>query len=78
MSWQNAPVLRKLTATQLGGERGAQLWGVDIKGTLYSTYQAARGRDWTEWRGPGWYSKNFPPQVYELAKPRDIPARLRS
>ena len=67
MSWQNAPVLRKLTATQLGGERGAQLWGVDNKGTLYSTYQAARGRDWTEWRGPGWYSKNFPPQVYELA-----------
>ena len=67
MSWQNAPLLNKLTATQLGGERGAQLWGVDYKGTLYSTYQTKRGSDWSEWRGPGWYTKNYPAQVYELA-----------
>ncbi len=36
MSWNNAPLLTKLTASQRGGKRGAQLWGVDLKGTLHN------------------------------------------
>lgn len=67
MSWQNAPVLRKLTASQQGGNRGAQLWGVDIKGTLYTIYQKTPGGAWSDWMSSGWAEKNYPKQVYELA-----------
>lgn len=67
MSWHNAPTLRKLTASQQGGNRGAQLWGVDIKGSLYTTYQTTPGGDWSNWLGPDWNGKNFPKGVYELA-----------
>ena len=49
MSWQNAPVLRKLTASQQGGNRGAQLWGVDIQGTLHTIYQRTPGGAWSDW-----------------------------
>jgi hypothetical protein len=67
MSWQNAPVLRKLTASQQGGNRGAQLWGVDIKGTLYTIYQKTPGGDWSNWLGPDWNGPKYPKGVYELA-----------
>ena len=67
MSWHNAPPLNKLTATQLGGKRGAQLWGVDVKGTLYTSYQTSPGGGWSDWRGPGWNAKKDPGPVYELA-----------
>ena len=67
MSWNNAPVLRKLTASQQGGNRGAQIWGVDIKGTLYTTYQKTPGGTWSDWMSSGWAEKNYPKQVYELA-----------
>ena len=67
MSWHNAPVLVKLTACQQGGNRGAQLWGVDLKGTLYTTYQKTPGGVWSDWMSSGWAEKNYPKQVYELA-----------
>lgn len=67
MSWQNAPVLKKLTASQQGGNRGAQFWGVDIKGTLYTIYQKTPGGAWSNWMSSGWAEKNYPKQVYELA-----------
>lgn len=67
MSWHNGPLLNKLTATQLGGKRGAQLWGVDFKGTLYTSYQVSPGGGWSDWRGPGWNTRKDPGPVYELA-----------
>jgi hypothetical protein len=67
MSWQNAPTLNKLTASQQGGNRGAQLWGVDYKGTLYTIYQVTPGGGWSQWLGPNWAGSNYPKQVYELA-----------
>ena len=68
MSWQNPPaLLNKLTASQQGGNRGAQLWGVDIKGTLYTIYQTTPGGEWSNWKGPDWNGPNHPKQVYELA-----------
>ncbi|HEU4710355.1 MAG TPA: hypothetical protein VFS76_02260 [Pyrinomonadaceae bacterium] len=67
MSWHDAPVLRKLTACQQGGSHGAQLWGVDIKGTLFTTYQKTPGGVWSDWMSSGWTEKNYPKQVYELA-----------
>ncbi len=66
MSWQNAPVLVKLTASQQGGNRGAQFWGVDLKGTLYTIYQKTPGGAWTNWMSSGWTEKNYPKQVFEL------------
>lgn len=67
MSWNNAPTLNKLTASQQGGNRGAQLWGVDSRGKLYTTYQQTPGGEWSGWLGPDWAGPNYPKQVYELA-----------
>ena len=58
MSWHNAPDLEKLAATQLGGKYGAQLWGVDKNGTLYTTYQLSPGGNWSDWRGPAWNERS--------------------
>jgi hypothetical protein len=67
MAWQNAPTLTKLAASQQGGSRGAQLWGVDFKGTLYTIYQETPGGSWSGWLGPNWAGGGAPKQVYELA-----------
>jgi len=65
--WQNAPKLNKLTASQQGGSRGAQLWGVQYNGTLNTIYQETAGGSWSAWLGPGWAGAGYPSQVYELA-----------
>ena len=65
--WQNAPKLNKLTASQQGGNRGAQLWGVQYNGTLNTIYQETPGGSWSAWLGPGWAGAGYPTQVYELA-----------
>lgn len=67
MAWHNAPPLRKLTASQQGGKRGAQLWGVDYKGKLYTIYQKTPGGEWSDWVGQEWNPTGHPKQVYELA-----------
>ena len=68
MSWQNPPsALNKLTASQQGGNRGAQLWGVDVKGTLYTIYQETPGGQWSGWKGSDWNGAKRPKQIYELA-----------
>jgi len=54
MSWQNAPRLNKLTAAQNGGNRGAQLWGIDFKGQLYTIYQKTPGGEWSGWIKNDW------------------------
>jgi hypothetical protein len=65
--WQNAPELNKLTSSQQGGSRGAQLWGVQYNGTLDTIYQVTPGGGWSQWLGPSWAGSGNPPQVYELA-----------
>ncbi len=65
--WQNAPTLNKLTASQQGGKRGAQLWGVQFNGTLNTIYQITPGGGWSPWMGPIWAGPGYPKQVYELA-----------
>lgn len=69
MSWQNAPTLTKLTASQQGGTRGAQLWGAQDDGTLNTIYQETPGGPWSQWLGPDWNGQPppRPAQVYELA-----------
>src|SRR5689334_9001764 len=65
--WQNAPTLNKLTASQQGGSRGAQLWGVQYDGTLNTIYQETPGGSWSQWLGSDWAGGGYPEQVYELA-----------
>ena len=67
MAWHNAPVLNKLTASQQGGSRGAQLWGIDFKGALYTVYQKTPGGEWSDWTKLNVTGSNQPKQVYELA-----------
>jgi hypothetical protein len=76
MSWNNAPRVNKLTAAQQGGKRGAQLWGVDNKGTLYTTYQKTPGGEWSQWLGPDWAGPGYPKQVYELAASQQNDSRV--
>lgn len=66
MAWKNAPVLNKLAASQLGGKRGAQIWGVDFKGKLYTVSQKTAGGGWSDWLTNGWAEKGYPEQIYEL------------
>ncbi|MCA1615434.1 MAG: hypothetical protein LC800_15300 [Acidobacteria bacterium] len=78
MSWQNAPTLNKLTASQQGGNRGAQLWGVDYKGTLNTIYQVTPGGGWSQWMGPNWNGHpGNPKQVYELAAAQQNDGRVQ-
>ena len=63
--WQNAPTLNKLTASQQGGNRGAQLWGVDFKGTLHTIYQKTPGGGWSQWLGPTWAGPRFSARCLE-------------
>jgi len=76
MSWKNAPVLNKLTASQQGGNRGAQLWGVDYKGDLHTIYQKTPGGEWSNWLGPDWAGTRRPKQVYELAATQQSDGRV--
>jgi hypothetical protein len=77
MSWNNAPTLNKLTASQQGGKRGAQVWGVDFKGTLHTAYQETPGGSWSQWLGPNWAGQNYPKQVYELAAAQQNDGRVQ-
>jgi phospholipase C len=49
--WGGAPPLRTIAASQQGGSRGAQLWGIDMSGQLRSTYQESPGGPWSGWSG---------------------------
>lgn len=77
MSWQNAPKLNKLTASQQGGNRGAQLWGTQVNGKLNTIYQVTPGGGWSQWLGPDWAWSNYPPQVYELAAAQQNDGRVQ-
>lgn len=66
MAWQNAPALNKLAASQLIGKNGAQIWGVDHKGRLYTNYQITPGGNWDGWLTNSWSHGGYPDPVYEL------------
>lgn len=77
MSWENAPTVTTLTASQQGGSRGAQLWGAQEDGTLNTIYQETPGGAWSQWLGPDWAGPNYPPQVYELAAAQQNDGRVQ-
>ncbi|HYN85806.1 MAG TPA: hypothetical protein VER32_11155 [Pyrinomonadaceae bacterium] len=79
MSWQNAPTLNRLTASQQGGSRGAQLWGSQYNGKLYTIFQETPGGGWSDWRaGSNWNGHDGgPSQVYELAAAQQNDGRVQ-
>jgi hypothetical protein len=48
-SWMNAPPLMQIAASQQGGSRGAQVWGITDGEHLISNYQVSPGGNWTGW-----------------------------
>ena len=78
MSWQNAPTLTRITASQQGGSRGAQLWGVQYDGKLNTIYQGTPGGGWSQWMGPTWNAhQGGPKQTYELAAAQQKDGRVQ-
>ena len=49
-SWQNAPPLAQIAASQQGGTRGAQVWGVTQDYQLITNWQATPGGTWSGWQ----------------------------
>lgn len=66
MAWQNAPILIKLASAALIGKNGAQIWGVDNRGRLYTNYQISAGGNWDGWMTNSWSFGGYPEVVYEL------------
>ena len=64
-SWNNAPRLMQIAASQQGGSRGAQVWGLTDKYDLVSTYQETPGGSWSPWSDPGW--ANAPGSLQQIA-----------
>jgi hypothetical protein len=59
----NQPVLIKgLCASQQGGARGMQLWGLDTTsdnaGSIWTLFQDTAGGQWDPWQGPGFQSQS--------------------
>ncbi|HEX5706301.1 MAG TPA: hypothetical protein VFX96_03340 [Pyrinomonadaceae bacterium] len=79
MAWQNAPTLNKLTASQQGGSRGAQLWGSQYNGMLNTIFQLTPGGGWSDWRaGSNWNGHDGgPSQTYELAAAQQNDGRVQ-
>ena len=66
-NWQNAPQFNRIAAAQQGGNRGAQLWGVQFDGTVNTIYQITPGGSWSQWMGSDWAGPGFPAQIFGLA-----------
>jgi hypothetical protein len=64
--WENAPGLTRIAASQQGGSRGAQLWGIQINNQMTSIFQETPGGSWSTWRGPEW-SGAPSPLAFDLA-----------
>ena len=48
-SWQDAPPLVQIAASQQGGPRGAQVWGVTESYALITNFQETPGGTWSGW-----------------------------
>ena len=53
-SWNNAPPLLQIAASQQGGTRGAQVWGITRQDGLVSTFQETPGGAWSAWMAAPW------------------------
>ncbi len=54
-NWNAPPGPFQVIATVAqGGTRGAQVWGVDENGALWTCYEQTSGGEWSGWLGPNW------------------------
>jgi hypothetical protein len=54
-NWNAPPGRFQVIATVAqGGTRGAQVWGVDENGALWTCYEQTSGGEWSGWLGPNW------------------------
>jgi hypothetical protein len=55
----------QIAASQQGGNRGVEIWGIDGSGQIWTLYQLTAGGPWSRWEGPGF--KNQPVPMAQLA-----------
>ncbi|HWS53304.1 MAG TPA: hypothetical protein VN228_04235 [Pyrinomonadaceae bacterium] len=65
--WQNAPSFVQIAASQQGGSRGAQLWGLTLNGQMRTIYQETPGGSWSGWLGPDWNGNPQPAPFVDSA-----------
>ncbi len=65
-SWDNAPILEGMVASQQGGSRGAQIWGADENYALITDYQTTPGGSWSGWFAVADQWPNGPEQVLQM------------
>src|SRR5438876_996566 len=65
-SWDNAPILEGMVASQQGGSRGAQIWGADQNYALITDYQTTPGGSWSGWFAAATQWPNGPQQVVNM------------
>ena len=63
-SWDNAPILEGMVASQQGGTRGAQIWGTDQNYSLVTDFQETPGGNWSGWLP---WPNTGPQQVIQMA-----------
>lgn len=61
---QPGPFL-EIAASEQGGSRGGEIWGVGADGQIWTLYQTQPGGPWSRWEGPGF--KGQPQVMTKLA-----------
>ncbi len=74
--WENAPQLTMIAASQQGGSRGAQLWGLGIDYQITSIYQVTPGGSWSKWEGPDWAGPGGPALFVDLTAAQQNDGRV--
>ncbi len=55
----------QIAASQQWGDRGVELWSIDLDGNIWTLYQKTPGGAWSSWEGPGF--KNQPVPMIRVA-----------
>jgi len=50
----------QMAASQQGGNRGVEVWGIDGSGQIWTLYQMTAGGPWSSWEGPGFKGQPVP------------------
>jgi hypothetical protein len=50
----------EIAASEQGGSRGVEIWGVTAAGQIWTLYQTSAGGAWSSWEGPGFKGQAVP------------------
>jgi hypothetical protein len=59
--------LNRIVAVEQRGSRGAELWGIDGDGHIWTVYQLSAGGAWSNWEGAGFKSQATPSVAIAVA-----------